>query len=187
MSKPLVFVTGNAKKLEEFLAILGNFPREIVSQKIDLPEYQGEIDDICERKCRTAAEIVQGPVIIEDTCLCFDALKGLPGPYIKWFLDKLGPEGLYKMLTGFDDKGAHAVCTFAYWDGQPKTEVQLFQGKTHGTIVSPKGSRDFGWDPIFQPDGMDKTYAELSKEEKNAISHRSKALQKLKEYLLNVA
>jgi inosine triphosphate pyrophosphatase len=129
MSKPIVFVTGNAKKLEEFIAILGKgFPREITSKKIDLPEYQGEIDEICIKKCETAVKIVQGPVIIEDTCLCFDALKGLPGPYIKWFLDKLGPDGLYTMLAGFENKKAQAVCTFAYCEGKADDPVLLFQG-----------------------------------------------------------
>lgn len=84
-SKPITFVTGNAKKLEEFVAILGStFPRQIVSQKIDLPELQGEIDDICEKKCREAARIVNGPVIVEDTCLCFNAMKGLPGELWNW-------------------------------------------------------------------------------------------------------
>lgn len=79
-SKPITFVTGNAKKLEEFVAILGStFPRKIVSQKFDLPELQGEINDICVKKCREAALIVDGPVIVEDSCLCFNAMKGLPG------------------------------------------------------------------------------------------------------------
>ncbi|XP_015176312.1 PREDICTED: inosine triphosphate pyrophosphatase [Polistes dominula] len=186
MSKPIVFVTGNVKKLEEFVAILGkNFPREITSKKIDLPEYQGEIDDICRDKCRAAAEIVKGPVIIEDTCLCFNAMKGLPGPYIKWFLEKLGPEGLYKMLHGWEDKSAEAVCTFAYCENEDKnTPVLLFQGRVPGIIVDPRGSRDFGWDPCFQPLNYEKTYAELPKEVKNEISHRSKALEKLKDYFV---
>lgn len=186
MSKPIVFVTGNVKKLEEFVAILGkNFPLEIISKKIDLPEYQGEIDDICKNKCRAAVDLIKGPVIIEDTCLCFNAMNGLPGPYIKWFLDKLGPEGLYQMLNGWEDKTAEAVCTFAYCSGKLEDPVLLFQGKTQGTIVSPRGSRDFGWDSCFQPLDNDKTYAELPKEVKNKISHRSKALEKLKEYFLN--
>lgn len=150
--------------------------------KIDLPEYQGEIDDICRNKCRAASDLVKGPVIIEDTCLCFNALKGLPGPYIKWFLDKLGPEGLYQMLHGWEDKTAEAVCTFAYCSGEPEAPIILFQGRTQGTIVSPRGPRDFGWDPCFQPLDSDKTYAELPKETKNQISHRSKALENLKQY-----
>lgn len=71
---------------------------QVTSQKLDIPEYQGEIDEICIKKCESAAEIIQGPVIIEDTCLCFNAMHGLPGPYIKWFLQKLYPEGLHRML-----------------------------------------------------------------------------------------
>ncbi len=60
---------------------------------IDLPEYQGTVKEIAERKCHFAAEQVDGPVLVEDTGLGFDALKGLPGPYIKWFLKAVGPEG----------------------------------------------------------------------------------------------
>lgn len=78
--KTLTFVTGNAKKLEEFISILGtNFPYQVVSEKIDLPEYQGSPQEICIEKCREAAKIIKGPVIIEDTSLCFNAMGGLPG------------------------------------------------------------------------------------------------------------
>lgn len=80
MSKPITFITGNVKKLEEVAAILGKeFPRELVSKKVDLPELQGEMDEISIKKCQEAAKLVQGPVIVEDTCLCFNALGGLPG------------------------------------------------------------------------------------------------------------
>lgn len=80
MSKPITFITGNAKKLEEVFTILGDkFPRQIVSLKLDLPELQGEIDEISIKKCQEAAKCVQGPVIVEDTCLSFNAMKGLPG------------------------------------------------------------------------------------------------------------
>lgn len=128
MSRTLTYVTGNAKKLEEVIAILGkNFPRTLDSYKIDLPELQGEIDEICIKKCQAAAKHLDKPVIIEDTCLCFNALHGLPGPYIKWFLEKLHPEGLHKLLTGWEDKSAQAVCTFAYSSGAGG-EVILFKG-----------------------------------------------------------
>ncbi|KAK6619379.1 hypothetical protein RUM44_003761 [Polyplax serrata] len=183
MSKPIVFVTGNAKKLEEVIAILGKtFPRKLVSQKVDLPELQGEVDDICRKKCKEAVKIVKGPVIVEDTCLCFNVFGGLPGPYIKWFLDKLGPEGLHKLLSSWEDKSATAVCTIAYSPGGENDDVILFQGKTTGNIVEPRGPRDFGWDPCFQPDGYDQTYAEMPKSEKNKISHRTKAVEKLRSY-----
>ncbi|KAK9510704.1 hypothetical protein O3M35_005439 [Rhynocoris fuscipes] len=181
MSK-VVFVTGNAKKLEEVVAILGPYvPFKLVNQKVDLPELQGEIEDICKKKCREAAKIVKGPVIVEDTSLCFTSLGNLPGPYIKWFLDKVGPEGLYRMLVGFEDKSATAVCTMAYAENDD-SDVIIFQGKTEGQIVEPRGPRDFGWDPCFLPNGYDKTYAEMPKESKNKISHRYKAVLAMKEY-----
>ena len=55
--------------------------------------------------------------MVEDTCLCFNAMHGLPGPYCKWFLQKLGHDGLNRMLVGFEDKSAYAQCTFAYSAG----------------------------------------------------------------------
>nr|XP_056700631.1 inosine triphosphate pyrophosphatase [Euleptes europaea] len=183
--RSVVFVTGNAKKLEEVIQILGDsFPYRLVAKKIDLPEYQGEPDDISVQKCQEAAKQVQGPVIVEDTCLCFNALGGLPGPYIKWFLEKLKPEGLYKLLAGFEDKSAYALCTFAFSTGNPEDPVKLFKGQTHGQIVDPRGPRDFGWDPCFQPEGYEQTYAELPKPVKNSISHRYKALNKLSAYFI---
>lgn len=203
MSKPITFVTGNAKKLEELIAILGpNFPRTIVSKKVDLPELQGEIEEIAIKKCKEAARQVDGPVLIEDTSLCFNALEGLPGPYIKWFLEKLQPEGLHRLLNGWEDKSARAICTFAYCEGST-AEPKIFQGITEGIIVEPRGTRDFGWyvereylnsdhwipnvciyrDPVFQPTGYDQTYAEIAKAEKNKISHRYKALDLLRKYI----
>ncbi|XP_016995941.2 inosine triphosphate pyrophosphatase [Drosophila takahashii] len=182
MSKPITFVTGNAKKLEELVAILGpSFPRTIVSKKIDLPELQGDINEIAIKKCKEAARQVNGPVLVEDTSLCFNALEGLPGPYIKWFLEKLQPEGLHRLLTGWEDKSGQAICTFGYCESAD-AEPLIFKGITEGLIVEPRGPRDFGWDPVFQPKGYDKTYAELPKSEKNTISHRYRALALLQEH-----
>lgn len=108
------------------------------------------------------------------------------GPYIKWFLEKLGPENLPRMIDSWEDKSATAVCTFAYAEGED-SDVRLFHGKVPGTIVNSRGPQDFGWDSIFQPEEYSKTYAELPKEVKNEISHRSRAALQLKKYLLSVA
>ncbi|XP_053604055.1 inosine triphosphate pyrophosphatase [Plodia interpunctella] len=187
-ARKLTFVTGNSKKLEELRAILGtSFPLEIISHKLDLPELQGEIEEVSIKKCEEAARRLKGPVLVEDTSLCFNALKGLPGPYIKWFLEKLEPEGLTRLLAGWEDKSAEAVSTFAYCDGSSNCEdldVFIFQGRTVGEIVKPRGRRDFGWDCVFQPQGYDKTYGELPKEEKNKISHRYKALDKVRAHFI---
>nr|CAD2191829.1 unnamed protein product [Meloidogyne enterolobii] len=151
---------------------------------LDLPEFQGEPDEIVAKKCEHAVKQIEGPVLVEDTCLCFNAFGGLPGPYIKWFLEKLKPEGLIKLLAGFEDKSGYALCTFAYCKGVNQ-QIYTFQGRTEGVIVEPRGSRQFGWDPCFMPNGFGKTFAEMTSEEKNKISHRGKALKKLKEFLEN--
>jgi len=150
-----------------------------------LPELQGEPLVIATSKCRLASQEVGGAVLTEDTSLCFNALGGLPGPYIKWFLEQCGHEGLNKMLVGFDDKTAYAQTIFALTAG-PNQEIHLFDGRTNGKIVPARGVNAFGWDPVFEcveGDAAGKTYAEMSKEEKNAISHRANAMAKLQVYL----
>jgi hypothetical protein len=109
---------------------------------------------------------LDGPCITEDTALCFTALNGLPGVYIKHFLDALGHTGLNAMLAGFvdpatgaPDKRAWALCTFAYSAG-PGSEPILFEGRTDGHIVPARGPGKFGWDPTFEPlEGDGKTCA----------------------------
>ncbi|KAG6781454.1 hypothetical protein POTOM_014360 [Populus tomentosa] len=234
VSRPVTFVTGNTKKLEEVRAILGQTV-PFQSLKLYLPELQGEPEEISKEKARLAAVEVKGPVLVEDTCLCFNALKGLPGPYIynsslnlltmfmntkvpschficnsnlvlfienlavmilfcgfslpssnkiinsrsKWFLQKIGHEGLNNLLMAYEDKSAYALCAFSFALG-PDAEPITFLGKT--LIVAARGPNDFGWDPIFQPDGYEQTYAEMPKDEKNKISHRSRALDLVKSH-----
>ena len=69
---------------------------------------------------------------MEDTSLCFNALGGLPGPYIKWFLKKLGPEGLFKLLAGFEDKTGYSQCIVAYVDEKNYEKPEVFVGRTPG-------------------------------------------------------
>jgi len=176
--KVVTFVTGNAKKLDEVRRIVGD-SIPLQSVQLDLPELQGEPEDISKEKARLASQQINGPVLVEDTCLCFNALKGLPGPYIKWFLEKIGHEGLNNLLVAYEDKSAYAQCIFSLALG-PDSEPLTFVGRTEGKIVPPRGPPTFGWDPIFQPDGYTQTYAEMPKEEKNRISHRGKALDKVK-------
>ncbi|KAJ9103748.1 hypothetical protein QFC21_002208 [Naganishia friedmannii] len=192
-SKSFVFVTGNANKLREVQQILavGDSGFQVTNQALDVPEVQGSTQEVAIAKCKSAAQQLGKACVTEDTALCFDALGGLPGPYIKDFMTKVGHEGLNVMLQGFPTHRAHALCTFAYSPAptpeNPSPEPILFEGKTEGEIVPPRGDKVFGWDPIFKPDeGNGLTYAEMDPVEKNQISHRYKALSKLKEYLQNV-
>lgn len=90
-----------------------------------------------------------------------------------------------RLLAGFEDKTAIALCTIAYSTGDPSEPIRLFKGPTNGCIVEPKGEQGFGWDSCFQPDGYEKTYAEMTAAEKNSISHRGKALEVLRQYFID--
>ena len=150
-----------------------------------MKEIQGAPEEIARAKVQEAFKTLHKPVIIEDTALGFNAYQGLPGPYVKHFLDKIKNEGLVKMARVFADHSAYAQTIFALHEAtRAKGEkVRLFEGRVNGRIVDSRGSGNFGWDPIFQPDGHQKTYAEMTLEEKNAMSHRTLALKKLVEYL----
>jgi inosine triphosphate pyrophosphatase len=180
----LNFVSGNAKKFEEVCAIIKpELPDiEIKQVSIDLPELQGEPEEIVAAKLKIALDKAKGPLIVEDTSLCFNAIKELPGPYIKTFLSKLGTSGLYKMVHAYEDHSGYAQCIFGMAKGK-KDLPKIFIGRTHGDIVPPRGPENFGWDPVFQPKDNDKTYAEMDKDEKNSLSHRYKALKQLIEWL----
>ncbi|KAA8491216.1 Inosine triphosphate pyrophosphatase [Porphyridium purpureum] len=187
----VTFVTGNENKLREVRSILGGDQAatnrvQLTSHKLDLPELQGDPLEIASNKARLAAQQLKCAVLVEDTSLCFNALQGLPGPYIKWFLEKIGHDGLNRMLDGFDDRSAYAQCIFAYCDGSTwsgeELEARTFVGKTSGTIVASRGPANFGWDPIFLPDGFHLTYAEMDRDVKNSISHRYRALSAVREF-----
>ncbi|EJW88958.1 rdgB/HAM1 family non-canonical purine NTP pyrophosphatase [Wuchereria bancrofti] len=180
----LIGVSNSSKMLSTFFQDYRIVTLQIENEDIDLPEYQGEPSEIARLKCLTASQQLQRPVVVEDTCLCFNALGGLPGPYIKWFLKNLKPDGLYKLLAGFEDKTAYAQCIFAYCENSSQP-VLLFEGRTNGRVVKPRGETNFGWDSCFEPEGYSQTYAEMGSAIKNTISHRSKALTELKNYFEN--
>ncbi|KAF3389185.1 Inosine triphosphate pyrophosphatase [Penicillium rolfsii] len=193
--KQCTFVTGNPNKVIEVNAILGD-SIPIRTLALEIPEIQGSLEDIARDKCRRAAKIVDGPVLVEDSALEFHAMNKLPGPYIKYFLEKLGNDGLNKLLFSFDDKRADAVCTFAFSSG-PACEPLIFQGRLQvwtqyvggskwnrtltGKIVPARGPPVFGWEPIFEHEG--ETLAEMAHDRKNKLSHRYQALCKFQKWL----
>lgn len=177
--KDIVFITGNENKLREAKQILGV---DIISEKLDLRELQAvDLEEVIEDKLKHGYELLKKPVMVEDTGLFFNDLNGFPGALIKMLLDKVGRDGVVKVLKGFKDKSVVAKCAIGFTrDGK---DLKVFIGEIKGRIVEPRGKSGFGWDPIFQPEGFDKTFAEMSTEEKNAISHRSNAFKKFKEFL----
>lgn len=188
--KIINFVSGNKNKLRELNELFNEHFKDIEINQldIDLPELQGNPEDIVRSKLKLAlekAKNLKGPVLVEDTSLCFNVYGGLPGPYIKYFLKAIKQEGLYKMACAFDDHSAYAQSIFGL-QKNVKSEPNLFIGKTEGEIVSPRGDKNFGnlgWDPCFQPKCSKKTYAEMEENEKNKISHRGKSTKAMVNWL----
>eukprot|EP01040_Poterioochromonas_malhamensis_P012592 gene12592-13783_t len=179
----LTFVSSNPNKIREVEMLLGeSFRWPLTTHKYDLLEPQSSPFQISQMKCREAAELTNGAVIVEDTSLCFNALNGLPGPYIKWFYESIGNQGLFDLLTAYPDKRAEAKCALSFTTG-PSQEVFTFIGVMRGSVVRPTGPQGFGWDPIFQPEGYDRTLAQMSRVEKNKISHRCKAFDQFKAFV----
>ena len=185
--KIINFVSGNKNKLKELNEILSSNIKDIEVKQldIDLPELQGYPEDIVKGKLKLAlekAKDLKGPVLVEDTSLCFNAYGGLPGAYIKYFLKAIKPEGLYKMACAFDDHSAYAQSIYGLQKNE-KEEPKLFVGKTEGEIVETKGDNNFGWDPCFKPSCSKKTFAEMDEKEKNRISHRGKSTKAMINWL----
>ena len=177
MFSQIKFVTGNSNKVREAVAILG-VPLEEV--KVDgLIEIQTQdIEELVYHKCQQAYDSLKCSVLVEDSGLLFNAWDGLPGSLIKWFECTVGCKGMLKMLQTFEDRSAIAVSCFAIYDG---TDITIARGEVEGSIATEiRGNRGFGWDVIFIPEGYGKTYAEMKSEEKNTMSHRKNALEKLK-------
>jgi inosine triphosphate pyrophosphatase len=113
-SHEICFVTGNSDKSRDGLAILGDLYHQVRIVPIDLPEIQGEPDEIAITKAKEALKHSNGlPVIVEDSSLCINAFGGMPGPFIKFFLRKIKIQDLHLMLQSYEDKSASALSTIA--------------------------------------------------------------------------
>ena len=177
--KSLTFITGNPNKADQLSRYL-SFPVE--HAKLDISEIQSlNLKEVATEKAKVAYAILGTPVLVEDTALTFKALNKLPGTLIKWFFESVGNEGLCKMLLGYDSRAAIAETCFALCD---ENGPQLFQGECIGSVSDyPRGDSDFGWNPVFIPEGEELTWAEMTPEQSALTSMRKKAIEKLQKYL----
>jgi inosine triphosphate pyrophosphatase len=188
----IYFITGNKNKFLEIKAIMP----EVEQLNLDLEEIQEtDAKKIIEHKLKEALKNRKGNIFVEDTSLYIDSLNGLPGPLIKWFMQKLGNQGIWKIsdtkktkkenlskLGRNLNKNFAEAKTIIGYARNPK-EIYFFEGSIKGEIVQPTGETNFGWDPIFKPLGHSKTFQQMTKEEKNKISMRRIAVDKLKMFL----
>ena len=173
---PDFFATKNENKLREINEILGWDLKQI---SIDLFEPQGvDVETVVHEKTKDAFHKTGKFVLVEDTSLEFTAWNGLPGALIKWFLDTVGNEGILRMFAGETNRKATAKTAIGFFDG---TQAHVFVGSVSGIIPKTvRGAGGFGWDPIFVPNGHNKSFAEMTSTEKNAISMRKLALEQMK-------
>jgi len=174
-----VLVTGNPGKLTETRRILG---RPIDSIDVDLPEIQSlDLREVLAAKADEAGRHATGAFVVEETGLEVAALNGFPGPLVKWMLEAIGADGIARVAGDAGDTRVRARCALLFRDGSREV---VAEGVTEGHLVLPgRGEHGFGWDPVFQPDGEERTYGELVDADKDRWSHRGRAWRHLVELL----
>lgn len=195
MTTRIIAASSNAHKIKEIQAIMGKFGMEVVSRdQAGVPPFEIEEDgDTFEenslKKAREIMKVTGQITIADDSGLMVDYLGGAPGVYSARFAgeqcdDLKNNDKLLNMLSGVPEKDRTAkfvsVITLVF----PGGEILVARGECPGRIIeTPIGENGFGYDPLFVPEGYDKTFAQLGAEEKNKISHRAKALEKLERIL----
>ena len=168
-------VTGNRNKLAEARRLCGH---DLDAAAVDLPEIQSlDLAEVLAAKAAEALRRLGRPVIVEETGLELAAMNGFPGPLIKWMLDAVGAAGVARAALALGDGAARARCMLLYLDGERRIHGE---GETRGQLVlPPRGEAGFGWDPVFQPAGGERTYGEMTAAEKDRIGHRGRAWRAL--------
>ncbi len=182
----LVFVTNNPHKVEEARSLLEPIGIDVVQRDVEKLEIQSEdLSRIALAAARFAFLRIREPLIVEDSGLFIEALRGFPGPYSSFVYKTIGITGILRLMEGVEDRRACFKSVIALV--APGLE-RVFEGVSCGLIAyKPSGGGGFGFDPIFVPEGGDKTFAEMSLEEKNSYSHRGRALRKLADFILSEA
>lgn len=188
----LIFASHNEGKIAEIKQILSPFGIKVLSYKeIDIPDVEETGTTFAENsllKSSQIAKLTGTACLADDSGLCVDALNGAPGVYsARYAPNRDFEKGMEKLLKEMEQsnnksRNAHFSCVISLC--YPNGEYKLFEGRVDGQIAEHKsGSAGFGYDPLFIPDGYDKSFAELGEAVKNKISHRGRAMQKLLDYL----
>lgn len=175
----LTVVTSNEGKYKEYSKKLGDHYSKVKMENIDYPEIQTDrLEEVVEFTLEELSE--HSPLIIDDSGLFVETLNGFPGVYSSYVMQTLGCDGILSLMEGKKDRKARFECVIGYLD----EGKNLFKGTSQGKITREKrGTEGFGYDPIFQPEESERTYAEMSSEEKNRISHRGRAMEELLKFV----
>ena len=184
MSWKLNFITSNKHKYEEAKKILKKYGIEVIWLKIGVEEPRGQsVEEVAKKSLLLLVNTkkIAPWSFLEDAGLFIRALNGFPGVYSAYVFKTIGYYGILKLMEGIQDRYAEFRSAVALYDGK---RILVFNGKCPGFIgFEPRGTKGFGFDPIFIPKGFSRTFAELGEDIKNEISHRAKALKALAKYL----
>jgi XTP/dITP diphosphohydrolase len=175
------FATNNVNKFDEVRRVLAECRIASGMLRAKSVEIQSDkLSEIARTSVVDAFRRCHLPIIVEDAGLFIDALHEFPGPYAAYAYKTIGNTGLLKLLANVEDRKATFQSMIAYYDG--RSAPVCFEGEAAGKIINEErrgnGKSGFGFDPIFQPAGSAKTFAEMTIEEKNRFSHRAKAVRK---------
>jgi len=178
----LFLITKNKNKYWEASLILKPYGISLEQIPLSKEEIQAEsLEKIALHAARKAYALLRRPLVVDDSGLFVEALRGFPGPYSSYVYKTIGYEGILDLLDDAENRRACFKTALALIS--PPLE-KLFTGETCGIITrKPMGSGGFGFDPIFMPEGYSKTYAQMTTTEKNAISHRGKAFRLMASWL----
>jgi XTP/dITP diphosphohydrolase len=185
--KVVFFATGNINKFKEARSILGSHGIAVGMLKLKGDEVQSEsLQEIAEKSAFNAFSRCNMPIFVEDAGLFIDALEGFPGPYAAYVYHTIHNSGILKLMGDTKNRNAKFQSVIAYYDSEHNCKPSSFHGEVKGTITTTErtvqGKSGFGFDPIFQPEGNSKTFAEMTIEEKNSYSHRAMAIRKFAEW-----
>lgn len=178
-TRVVFFATNNFNKFREACMVLREFNLSAGMLRIKTFEIQSEsLEEIAKASVLKAFEKCGIPIMVEDAGLFVEALNDFPGPYASYAYKTIGNEGLLRLMDGVENRKASFRSVVAYFSSELKFPI-CFKGEIVGEITKEvrKGCSGFGFDPIFKPQGSDKTFAEMSVEEKNMYSHRARAFR----------
>ncbi len=185
--KVVFFATGNIQKYNEVRSALSPTGIAVSLLRIKGDEIQSEsLQEIAQKSAVNAYNRCRLPVFVEDAGLFIDALGGFPGPYAAYVYKTIHNKGILKLMENQQNRAATFQSVIVYCDAQTIRQPASFLGVSKGEITNAErkeiGKSGFGFDPIFQPDGSKKTFAEMTIEEKNGFSHRAMAIRKFAEW-----
>jgi len=188
MSWKLNFITSNKHKFEEAREILEKYDIQLKWIKMNVEEPRGaSVEEVARKSLESLifSKKVTSWSFLEDAGLFIRALNDFPGVYSAYVYKTIGYHGILKLMEDVQDRYAEFRSAIALYDGE---KILVFTGKCPGIIgFEPRGTKGFGFDPIFIPEGFSQTFGELGEDIKNRISHRAKALQAMAEYILNLS